>query len=131
MKAYLETYGCQMNINESDVIGKRLSEAGYALVERPEAADLVLVNTCSIREHAEDKVMSRLGVLKRLKEDGSIRVLGVTGCMAQRLGGEFLARAPFVDLVIGSGAYPRFLDALRTQEATGKPQVDVGYALVF
>ncbi len=131
MKAYLETYGCQMNLNESDVLGKRFVEEGYTLVEKPEDAEVVLVNTCSIREHAEAKVMSRLGVLKRLKEAGSCEVLAVTGCMAQRLGGEFLARVPFVDLVVGSGAYPRFFEALDARRRTGRPQVDVGFARDF
>ena len=131
MKTYLETYGCQMNINESHVLKKRLADAGYQLVEAPENAEIILLNTCSIREHAEDKVMSRLGRLRKLKENGSCSILGVTGCMAQRLGGEFLARAPFLDLVVGSGAYPRFLDVLQTRLDTGRSQVDVGYARDF
>ena len=129
--AYLETYGCQMNLNESDVLGRRLLEEGFRLVDAPEGADLILINTCSIREHAESKVLSRLGVLKRLKHGESQKLLGVTGCMAQRLGGEFLAKAPFLDLVIGSGAYPRFFDALNARMATGRPQVDVGFAPDF
>ena len=127
--AYLETYGCQMNLNESHVLGKRLIEQGIRLVDAPEAADLILLNTCSIREHAEAKVLSRLGVLRRLK-NGS-RLIGVTGCMAQRLGGEFLAKAPYLDLVIGSGAYPRFFETLTARLATGRPQVDVGFAPDF
>ncbi len=131
MKAYLETYGCQMNLNESDVLGKRFVEEGHTLVDRPEDADLVLVNTCSIREHAEAKVLSRLGVLKKLKEAGTCTTLAVTGCMAQRLGGEFLGRAPFVDLVVGSGAYPRFFETLAAFRDTGRPQVDVGFARDF
>jgi tRNA-2-methylthio-N6-dimethylallyladenosine synthase len=129
--AYLETYGCQMNLNESDVLGRRLLEEGFRLVDAPEGADLILLNTCSIREHAESKVLSRLGVLKRLKNGDNERLLGVTGCMAQRLGGEFLAKAPFLDLVIGSGAYPRFFDALNARVETGRPQVDVGFAPDF
>jgi len=129
--AYLETYGCQMNLNESDVLGRRLLEEGFRLVDQPEGADLILLNTCSIREHAESKVLSRLGVLKRLKTAENDRLLGVTGCMAQRLGGEFLAKAPFLDLVIGSGAYPRFFDALQKRMVTGRPQVDVGFAPDF
>ncbi len=131
MNAYLETYGCQMNLNESDVLGRRLTEAGFVMVARPEDAEVVLLNTCSIREHAEHKVVSRLGVLRKLKDEGTCRVLGVTGCMAQRLGGEFLSLAPFLDLVVGSGAYPRFLDTLRAQMDSGRPQVDVGYARDF
>lgn len=131
MKAYLETYGCQMNLNESHVLGKRLAEEGHTLVATAEEADLVLLNTCSIREHAESKVLSRLGRLRKLKESGSCTLLGVTGCMAQRLGGEFLALAPFLDLVVGSGAYPRFLDTLQARVRTGRPQVDVGFARDF
>lgn len=131
MKAYLETYGCQMNLNESDVLGKRLAEEGHTLVRTAEEAELVLLNTCSIREHAESKVLSRLGRLRKLKEEGSCSVLGVTGCMAQRLGGEFLAMAPYLDLVVGSGAYPRFLETLEARVRTGRPQVDVGFARDF
>jgi tRNA-2-methylthio-N6-dimethylallyladenosine synthase len=131
MKTYLETYGCQMNINESDVLGRRLAERGHVLVSAPENADLVLINTCSIREHAEAKVLSRLGRLRRLKETGTCSILGVTGCMAQRLGGEFLAKAPYLDLVVGSGAYPRFFDVLEARLRSGRPQVDVGYARDF
>jgi tRNA-2-methylthio-N6-dimethylallyladenosine synthase len=131
MNAYLETFGCQMNLNESDVLGRRLVEAGYVMVARPEDAEVVLLNTCSIREHAEDKVMSRLGVLRKLKDEGACSVLGVTGCMAQRLGGEFLTRAPFLDLVVGSGAYPRFMETLQARMDSGRPQVDVGYARDF
>jgi tRNA-2-methylthio-N6-dimethylallyladenosine synthase len=129
--AYLETYGCQMNLNESDVLGRRLQERGIRLVQAPEEADLVLINTCSIREHAESKVLSRLGVLRRLKERETPPLVGVTGCMAQRLGGEFLAKAPFLDLVIGSGAYPRFFEALDARLETGRAQVDVGFAPDF
>jgi tRNA-2-methylthio-N6-dimethylallyladenosine synthase len=89
------------------------------------------VNTCSIREHAENKVLSRLGVLRKLKEEGGPELVGVTGCMAQRLGGEFLAKAPWLDLVIGSGAYPRFFEALERRRAGGRAVVDVGYARDF
>lgn len=131
MKAYIETYGCQMNLNETDVLAKRLAEAGYAMAADPAEAEIVLLNTCSIREHAESKVLSRLGVLRKLKDAGSCAVLGVTGCMAQRLGGEFLAKVPYVDMVIGSGAYPRFLESLDRVRATGRPVVDVGFAADF
>ena len=131
LRVYLETYGCQMNINESDVLSKRIKEAGHQMVRDLEQADMALLNTCSIREHAEDKVMSRLGVLRKLKESGGLQFLGVTGCMAQRLGGEFLSKTPFVDLVIGSGAYPRFFEAVEKLERTGKPVVDVGFAEDF
>src|SRR3712207_1047928 len=96
---YIETYGCQMNVSDSELMLGRLAEHGYHSVESPDDADVILVNTCAIRDHAEQRVLGRLGELKRhMKGD---TVLGVTGCMAQRLGAELLDRATHVDLVIG------------------------------
>lgn len=100
---YIETYGCQMNVSDSELMLGKLEASGYDQVETPEAADVILVNTCAIREHAEQRVMGRLGEMKsRMKKDA---VLGVTGCMAQRLGPEILKRAGHVSLVIGPDGY--------------------------
>lgn len=100
---YIETYGCQMNVSDSELILGKLAASGYDRVESPDAADVILVNTCSIREHAEQRVMGRLGEMKsRMKKDA---VLGVTGCMAQRLGPQILERAGHVSLVIGPDGY--------------------------
>ena len=100
---YIETYGCQMNVSDSELMLGRLAATGYDQVESPEAADVILVNTCAIREHAEQRVLGRLGEMKsRMKKDA---VLGVTGCMAQRLGPRILERAAHVSLVIGPDGY--------------------------
>ena len=100
---YIETYGCQMNVSDSELMLGSLTSIGYTPVEAPDGADVILVNTCAIRDHAEQRVIGRLGELKRhMKPD---TVLGVTGCMAQRLGPRLLDRAKHVDLVIGPDGY--------------------------
>jgi tRNA-N(6)-(isopentenyl)adenosine-37 thiotransferase enzyme MiaB len=106
---YIETYGCQMNVSDSELILGKLAESGYESVSEPDAADVILINTCAVREHAEQRVMGRLGEMKRrMKRDA---VLGVTGCMAQRLGAQLLDLAKHVSLVIGPDGY-RDLPAL-------------------
>jgi tRNA-2-methylthio-N6-dimethylallyladenosine synthase len=85
-KAYVETYGCQMNVSDGELMQGILAGDGYEIVQRPEDADVVLVNTCAIREHAEQRVIGRVGDLYRLKTQRPDMVIGVTGCMAQRLG---------------------------------------------
>jgi tRNA-2-methylthio-N6-dimethylallyladenosine synthase len=106
---YVETYGCQMNVSDSELMLGKLASAGYAPVDQPDGADVILVNTCAIRDHAEQRVIGRLGELKRhMKAD---TVMGVTGCMAQRLGPALLEKARHVSLVIGPDGY-RALPAL-------------------
>jgi tRNA-2-methylthio-N6-dimethylallyladenosine synthase len=100
---YMETYGCQMNVSDSELILGKLAASGYDQVDQPESADLILVNTCAIREHAEQRVMGRLGEMKSRMKAGA--VVGVTGCMAQRLGPQILERARHVSLVIGPDGY--------------------------
>ena len=100
---YIETYGCQMNVSDSELMLGKMAASGYDEVHSPEAADVILVNTCAIREHAEQRVIGRLGEMKsKMKKDA---VLGVTGCMAQRLGPQILKRAKHVSLVIGPDGY--------------------------
>jgi len=100
---YIETYGCQMNVSDSELMLGKLSASGYDAVAAPEDADVILVNTCAIREHAEQRVMGRLGQMKsKMKRHA---VLGVTGCMAQRLGPQILERAGHVSIVIGPDGY--------------------------
>jgi tRNA-2-methylthio-N6-dimethylallyladenosine synthase len=120
---YLETYGCQMNIADSQLIGGQLRRAGYVSVERPEQADVILLNTCAIREHAEERVLGRLSDLARLKERQPALRLGLVGCMAQNNRTSLLGKAPYLDLVAGPDAYrqlPRML-----AEAAFDPVVDV------
>jgi len=102
-RIYIETYGCQMNVADSELVLGVLAREGYVAVDDPAAADVVLVNTCAVRDHAEQKVLSRVGELKRSKRPGG--VLGVVGCMAQRLGPRLLERVPQVDLVVGPDGY--------------------------
>jgi tRNA-2-methylthio-N6-dimethylallyladenosine synthase len=102
-RIYIETYGCQMNVADSELMFGVLRRDGYARVEAPEEADVMLVNTCAVRDNAEQRVIGRVGELQRYKRAGG--VLGVVGCMAQRLGPALLARVPRVDLVVGPDAY--------------------------
>jgi tRNA-2-methylthio-N6-dimethylallyladenosine synthase len=123
---YIETYGCQMNASDSELMLGRLAEYGYRAVSGPEGADVILVNTCAIRDHAEQRVLGRIGELKRhMKPD---TVLGVTGCMAQRLGPRLLERAKHVDLVIGPDGYralPSLIESARNGQRVAKVDFDL------
>ena len=100
---YVETYGCQMNVSDSELMLGKLAASGYEAVDAPDGADVILINTCAIRDHAEQRVIGRLGELRRhMKPD---TVMGVTGCMAQRLGPQLLEKARHVSLVIGPDGY--------------------------
>ncbi len=125
-RAYVETYGCQMNISDGELMEGILEKAGYEIATSPEAADVILVNTCAIRDHAEQRVLGRVGQLKGLKDEKPDLLLGVTGCMAQRMGETLLERAPYVDLVMGPDGYrtlPAKLGALDRGEAPTRPPV--------
>jgi tRNA-2-methylthio-N6-dimethylallyladenosine synthase len=102
-RVYIETYGCQMNVADSELMFGVLGREGYVRAEDPENADVMLVNTCAVRDNAEQRVIGRMGELQRYKRAGG--VLGVVGCMAQRLGPALLAKVPRVDLVVGPDAY--------------------------
>lgn len=115
-KAYVETYGCQMNISDGELMQGILAAEGYEITDRPEDADLVLVNTCAVREHAEQRVIGRVGQLVQLKKDRPGLILGVTGCMAQRMGESLMEQAPYVDLVMGPDAYRRLPQAVAEVE---------------
>ncbi|MDQ6771053.1 MAG: tRNA (N6-isopentenyl adenosine(37)-C2)-methylthiotransferase MiaB [Gemmatimonadota bacterium] len=123
---YIETYGCQMNVSDSELMLGKLIESGYESVTEPEGADVILINTCAIREHAEQRVLGRLGEMKsRMKRDA---VLGVTGCMAQRLGTQLLDRAKHVSLVIGPDGYrdlPSLIESARNGTRTTATEFDL------
>ena len=123
---YIETYGCQMNVSDTELMLGKLIESGYESVAEPDGADVILINTCAIREHAEQRVMGRLGEMKsRMKHDA---VLGVTGCMAQRLGAQLLQRAKHVSLVIGPDGYrelPSLIESARSGVRTTATDFDL------
>ena len=124
MRLYLETYGCQMNVADSELIAGALGHDGFVRTDDPAAADVLLVNTCAIRDNAEQRVLGRIGELKRHKRPGT--VLGVVGCMAQRLGPRLLERVPQVDLVIGPDGY-RGLPELIARATEGERSADVEF----
>lgn len=102
---YIESYGCQMNFSDSEIVGSILGEAGFSPTKNMEAADLILINTCSIREKAEDTVRRRLRIFDKVKEQNPGTLVGVLGCMAERLKSKFLEEERLVDLVVGPDAY--------------------------
>jgi len=131
-KVFVKTYGCQMNVYDSQRMTDALASDGYAATERMEDADLVLLNTCHIREKAAEKVYSELGRIRALKNAreraGGEMMIGIAGCVAQAEGREIIRRAPMVDLVIGPQTYHRLPDALRRARA-GEKVVETDYAV--
>lgn len=125
-RVYIETYGCQMNVSDSELILGCLADEGYLHADRPDEADVVLLNTCAIREHAEQRVLGRLGELKGRVRPGTL--FGVVGCMAQRLGPKLLDEAGHVSLVVGPDGY-RALPALLEQARQGGRAVRVDFDL--
>src|SRR5205809_76631 len=102
-KLYMETFGCQMNVLDSELVLSQLRANGYQQVDEREEADVILFNTCSVREHAEQKVWSRLGELRQRKAAEPHVVIGVIGCMAERDGTNLFKRHPHVDVLCGPG----------------------------
>ncbi|HHY48178.1 MAG TPA: radical SAM protein, partial [Alphaproteobacteria bacterium] len=127
---FIKTYGCQMNVYDSERMADALAPHGYAPAAAAEEADLVLLNTCHIREKASEKVFSELGRLRALRaarrERGADLVIGVAGCVAQAEGDEIVRRAPDVDLVVGPQSYHR-LPELLARVGRGKAVVDTDF----
>lgn len=124
-RVYIKTYGCQMNVRDSEALGALLEQRGYTLVESEDDADVILLNTCSIRDLAEQKALGKMGALARQKNGQRPLRLGFLGCMAQLRGAELRHRLPAVDLVVGTQRFhhvPEYLDRLL---AGGEPVVDV------
>jgi tRNA-2-methylthio-N6-dimethylallyladenosine synthase len=123
-RVYIETYGCQMNVADSELMFGVLGREGYVRADDPAEADVMLVNTCAVRDNAEQRVIGRMGELQRHKRPGD--VLGVVGCMAQRLGPALLERVPRVDLVVGPDAY-RNLPELIGMATHGQRATDTAF----
>lgn len=111
-RAFIETYGCQMNIGDSELMAGALARRGYVTVDDPERADVIVINTCAIREHAETRVLGRIGQLQVHRRSNPELVLAVTGCMAQRLGETLLDKAAGVDVVAGPDSYRKLGDVV-------------------
>ena len=123
-KLFLESYGCQMNFSDSEIVASILNEQGYNTTLLPEEADLILLNTCSIREKAEQTVRMRLSQFKNLKKEKPNLTVGVLGCMAERLKTKFLEEEHLVDLVVGPDAYRDLPNLLKETEG-GRDAINV------
>src|SRR3954470_21028053 len=125
MKLYIETVGCQMNELDSELVVASLRKDGYELTSNAHEADTILFNTCSVRQHAEDKIYSALGRLKNAKSDHPNKVIGVLGCMAQKDQGLVFKRAPYVDLVVDPGQLHQVPALVRESRAIGGQRMEV------
>jgi tRNA-2-methylthio-N6-dimethylallyladenosine synthase len=130
-KLFIKTYGCQMNVYDSERMGSALAAGGYAEADSPEDADLVILNTCHIREKAAEKVYSDLGRLRPLRDAkaaaGGKMTIAVAGCVAQAEGAEIIARQPMVDLVVGPQAYHRLPAMVTRARAGGVAEIDTDF----
>jgi tRNA-2-methylthio-N6-dimethylallyladenosine synthase len=125
-KVYIKTFGCQMNEYDSDKMADVMHAAeGYEQTQDPEQADLILFNTCSVREKAQEKVFSDLGRVKHLKEKGVL--IGVGGCVASQEGAAIIQRAPYVDVVFGPQTLHRLPELLAARRRDARPQVDISF----
>lgn len=127
-KLYIKTFGCQMNEYDSGKMADLLhADEGMVMTDTPEDADVVLLNTCSIREKAEDKVFSDLGRLRELKKTKPNLLIGVGGCVASQEGQQIISRAPYVDVVFGPQTLHRLSDLIAQRRETGRSQVDISF----
>ena len=122
-KVFIETYGCQMNVSDTELMLGILKQSGYTSARRPEDADVIVLNTCAIREHAEERIRGRLGQLRRLKYLRPDLIMGVSGCMAKHVSESLMNDAPYVDLVVGPDSYRRLPELIA--EARGDSALDV------
>jgi len=115
-KIYIRTFGCQMNVRDSEVMAGQLEKEGFKLVDKPALADIALVNTCSVRKHAEDRAYGQVWELKKIKDRNSSLLIGVSGCMSAREKENIFRRAPHVNMVVGPHSFyqlPRIIKSLR------------------
>ncbi|MGQ0579535.1 MAG: tRNA (N6-isopentenyl adenosine(37)-C2)-methylthiotransferase MiaB [Betaproteobacteria bacterium] len=127
-KLYIRTFGCQMNEYDSEKMADVLAAAeGLQITDDPEQADVILFNTCSVREKAQEKVFHDLGRIRPLKQARPGLIIGVGGCVASQEGAAIVARAPYVDLVFGPQTLHRLPQMLRARRSSGKPQVDISF----
>jgi len=121
---YIETYGCQMNVADSELVSGLLTKAGYSEAKDIYNADAIFVNTCAIREHAEEKIHSRLGYYHQIKKKNPKMIIGLLGCMAQNLKEDILESKPYVDIVLGPDSYRRLPDMIEKRNGNSTHLVD-------
>ena len=124
LQYYIETYGCQMNTYDSELVAGMLKECGYTETSELHNADAIFLNTCAIREKAEETVHNRLNTLQHLKKKNPRMILGVLGCMAQNLKNELLESKPYVDVILGPDSYRRIPDIIHQRLKQNNHQVD-------
>ncbi len=133
-KVYIRSFGCQMNEYDSakmaDVLAQSAGAGGSVAVDTPEAADIILFNTCSVRENAQEKVFHDLGRVRHLKQANPKLLIGVGGCVASQEGAAILARAPYVDLIFGPQTLHRLPQLIAARHASGRAQVDVSFPTI-
>src|SRR3954469_4804504 len=127
-KLYIETVGCQMNVLDSELVVGTLRRQGYELTQEPADADVIFFNTCSVRQHAEDKIYSALGRLRGHMTRHPEKVLGVLGCMAQKDQERILRRAPHVGIICGTGQLSQLPALIEEARRSGKPQLALSLA---
>lgn len=131
MNVFIKTYGCQMNERDSDALAADLVKSGYTITQNEADADIMLFNTCSVRDAAERKAKGKIGFMRKLKNRNPELIIGVAGCMAQRLGDKLLEELPHLDFVLGTGQLHRLLEVIeeikikRTKVALTEPSPDV------
>ena len=127
-RVFIETYGCQMNVADTELMYGLLRHDGFTVAETADEADVVLINTCAVRERAEERVLGRLGRYKAMKRERPDLVLGITGCMAERMKETLVEKAPHLDLVVGPDAYrrlPNLVERARDPDSTNEFEIDV------
>ncbi len=120
-RVFIKTYGCQMNVRDSEQVGQMFTERGYTMTSQEEEADVILINTCSVRDQAEQKALGKMGIMGRHREKKPHLVYGFMGCMAQSRGAELLKDVPHTDLVVGTQKYHRVVDHV---DAILKPRLE-------
>src|SRR5210317_1645417 len=130
-KSYIETFGCQMNERDSEIMSRMLSKSNYMPADDINQADVIVINTCSIREKAEQKVYSLLGRLKKLKEKKPSLIISVAGCVAQQEGKKLEARMPQVDIVLGPQQIYRLPEFIERVKGKDNSQMAVGLSPSF
>jgi len=124
---YIRTFGCQMNVHDSEKIMKLMRDSGYEGTDNMREADLIIINTCSIREKAEQKVYSQLGRLRKLKKERPDLIIGIGGCLAQDKGSDFIRKYPFVDIIFGTHHIHRIPEFVKSVESAGEPVIETAF----